>query len=193
MPRGGILRPCSEISFKSAPAQNALSPAPVNMAMRNAGSLSKRFQAGRRLSHTSLLSAFRCSGRSMVRIAIASSRTSKRTASPISESPSADFRRAAVQLFAELRMRNGDETTGALGERPPLELGHAELGDDHVDVRARGGNRAADSRYDTADRPAFGRRRQCDDRMPARGTRTGPDEIPLPAGPAQIGRTARLG
>ena len=83
MSRGGTVSRSSVISFRSPPAQNALSPEPVRMATRSAGSRSKRSHAAKRPVRMSLPRALRASGRFKVMIAIPSSRASNNTASLI--------------------------------------------------------------------------------------------------------------
>ena len=63
---GGTVRATSAISFRSPPAQNARSPAPVSTStLAPSSSLNRRTPANRP-SRTALLSALRASGRSIV-------------------------------------------------------------------------------------------------------------------------------
>src|SRR3546814_244297 len=110
-----------------------------------------------------------------------------------SESALLDRVRGAVELFAEIRMRDRDQAARAFGERLALEFGGAEFGDDDVDVTARGGDRAGQAGDDLAERAALGGCRQRDDRAATARTRTGTDEVDLAAGAAQIRAAALLG
>ena len=65
-PFGGTASDVAAASFRSMPAQKALSPAPVRMATRADASASKRVKASKRPVRTSVLMAFICAGRSMV-------------------------------------------------------------------------------------------------------------------------------
>src|SRR3546814_8454521 len=110
-----------------------------------------------------------------------------------SEATLLDRVRGAVELFAEIRMRDRDQAARAFGERLALEFGGAEFGDDDVDVTARGGDRAGQAGDDLAERAALGGGRQRDDRAATARTRTGTDEVDLAAGAAQIRAAALLG
>ena len=63
---GGTVSATSAISFRSAPAQNALSPAPVSTSTLALSSVLKRRTPAYRPSLAAALSALRASGRSMV-------------------------------------------------------------------------------------------------------------------------------
>src|SRR4030095_4039425 len=64
--RGKVPSLRDAISLRSAPAQNAFSPAPVRIATRALSSLANRSQAAANPSRTALLIALRDSGRLMV-------------------------------------------------------------------------------------------------------------------------------
>ena len=81
-PRGGTLSAVALASFRSMPAQNALSPAPVSIATLADGSSSKRFQAANSPARTSALIALRLSGLLMV-MSATGPRSSNRIASVI--------------------------------------------------------------------------------------------------------------
>src|SRR3546814_11251583 len=81
-----------------------------------------------------------------------------------SESALLDRVRGAVELFAEIRMRDRDQAARAFGERLALAFGGAEFGDDDVAVTARGGDRAGQAGDALADRAALARSRARDAR-----------------------------
>jgi hypothetical protein len=63
---GGTVSATSAISFRSPPAQNAFSPAPVSTRTLAVSSSLKRRTPAYRPARTAVLSALRASGRSMV-------------------------------------------------------------------------------------------------------------------------------
>jgi len=97
------------------------------------------------------------------------------------------------QLVVKIRMSDGGQTAGALGQGLAFELGGTEFGDDHIHVTARGGDRPGQVDGDPADRAALGGGGQGDDGVATRRAHAGPDEVHLAAGAAEVGRAALLG
>src|SRR5687767_12101379 len=102
--------------------------------------------------------------------------------------------RGALQLLAVVGARDGDERARALAQVLAVEVGDAVLGDDVVDVRARGDDaRALLEVGDDARLAARGRRGERDDGLAALGERRAADEVHLAADARELPRADGVG
>src|SRR5206468_9847641 len=104
--------------------------------------------------------------------------------------------RLPLELLAEIRVREGDERPGALGDRLSLEIHDPVLRDDVHDVGARRGDDVARrQRADDAALPLAAllvRRREADEGLAAPRRVGAAHELELPAGAGQVPMAGRF-
>src|SRR5581483_3274502 len=188
-PRGSTPSFISAISLRSAPAQNALSPAPVRMPTRRDLSASRRLQASKSPLRTPALRALRFSGRLIVMTAIPSSTVSNITSSAMalsSEAAPQQLVGCPLERLAKVWMRDCDHPACALGQRLGAQIGGAELRHDNVRVAARGCHAAVEPMHDAAHAAAAGGCRQGDDGPSAGRAMSCAHVVCLPADAANV-------
>src|SRR5437868_15189957 len=109
--------------------------------------------------------------------------------------PDSDFMlRPLLKTIPEIRMRNRAQPLRALAEGAPAQVSNAVLGDDHVGVSARSGDRPSLKRRDDARVLAVRcRRRQRDDRPAARRRERAANEVQLATDGPEIAAAGDFG